>query len=396
MAPPVRVAYILPYLVRGGTEKQVRELAARIDRRRFDPVVIAAAGGGELETEFVRMGVPVQVLGFQGLSPQGGKGWESLRDVAACIRRAAALLRKERVGIVHSYLPAANFVASIAGTMAGVPVRIVSKRALARDKVRYPYATWIESAGNLFARAIMVNSAAVKKDVVENERFWGRKIRLIYNGIDVCVPPAEPIARLVPDLPDLAGNPVVTYVANLFSYKGHRDLVRAARAVVDEFPSVRFLLVGRDAGAMDAVREEIASLGLGRHVVLTGPRRDADGIIAASDLVVHPSHEEGFSNVILEAMAAGKAVVAARVGGVPEAVEDGVTGILVPARDPPAMANALLSLLRDPVRARAMGEAGRRRAADRFSIGKMVTEVERLYERLRSGVGVGAENDRST
>ncbi|MBI5420541.1 MAG: glycosyltransferase [Deltaproteobacteria bacterium] len=379
---PVRVAYVLPYLVLGGTEKQVCELVARIDRRRFEPIVIGAAGGGALEPEFARMGVPVRILGYRGLTPQRGMGWRSLRDAAACIFHMAALLRRERVGIVHSYLPAANFVAAAAGKIAGIPARVVSKRALSRDRKRYPYASWIENAGNLLANTVMVNSTAVEKDVMENERFWNGKIRLVYNGIDTALPGPEPIERLLPEAAGSEGAPVITYVGNFYPYKGHSDLINAARIVVEELPSAQFVLVGRDAGCLPAIREEIAALGLGSRFILAGSRHDAAGIIAASTLVVHPSHEEGFSNTILEAMAAGKAVVATAVGGNPEAVVDGETGILVPPRDPPAIAAALLSLLRNPDRAQAMGEAGRRLVRERFPMEKMVRGVERLYATL--------------
>jgi glycosyltransferase involved in cell wall biosynthesis len=105
----------------------------------------------------------------------------------------------------------------------------------------------------------------------------------------------------------------------------------------------------------------------------------------AADLVVHPSHEEGFPNTILEAMAAGKAVVATNVGGIPEAVMDGETGILVPPRRPDRLAEALLALLNDPERAARMGKAGRRRVVDAFPLGKMVREVEEMYDRLLEG-----------
>ncbi len=152
--------------------------------------------------------------------------------------------------------------------------------------------------------------------------------------------------------------------------------------MADEFPSVRFLLVGRDAGAMETVRSRIAALGLERNVLPVGLRKDAARIAAAADFVVHPSHEEGFSNTVIEAMAAGKAVVATNVGGNPEAVVDGETGILVPPRDPVSLAAAIISLLREPERARSMGAAGRLRVCERFETGKMAGKMERIYEEL--------------
>ncbi len=180
---------------------------------------------------------------------------------------------------------------------------------------------------------------------------------------------------------------VILYVANLFPYKGHLDLVEAAAAVTARFPKAHFLLAGREEGTGGQVRRRIEELGLQEQVRLLGPRDDVPALMAAADLVVHPSHEEGFSNTILEAMSAGKAVVATAVGGIPEAVEDGVTAILVPSRSPERLAEVLVSLLTDPARARAMGEAGRRRVRERFPLEKMVRGIEGLYDELLSGRG---------
>jgi glycosyltransferase involved in cell wall biosynthesis len=178
---------------------------------------------------------------------------------------------------------------------------------------------------------------------------------------------------------------VVTYVANFYGYKGHADLIEAAGSVAREIPDVLFLLVGRDAGAMAEARNQIARLGLENHVVLAGARADTTGIFAASTLAVHPSHQEGFPNAVLEAMAAGKAVVAAASGGTVEAMEDGRTGILVPPCNPDALAEALLRLLRDPARAQRMGEAGRERVQAEFSLERMVRSYQDLYDELLAG-----------
>jgi glycosyltransferase involved in cell wall biosynthesis len=133
---------------------------------------------------------------------------------------------------------------------------------------------------------------------------------------------------------------------------------------------------------MASVRDRIEAHGLSGNVLLTGERDDAARIIASSTLVAHPSHTEGFSNTILEAMAAGKPVVATDAGGIPEAVVDGVTGIIVPVGNAGKLADALLALLRDPDRARAMGQAGRKRVLERFTMGRMIEGMERFYERL--------------
>jgi glycosyltransferase involved in cell wall biosynthesis len=178
---------------------------------------------------------------------------------------------------------------------------------------------------------------------------------------------------------------VVACVSNFYPYKGHAELVEAAARVVPRFPGSTFLLVGRDSGTLEATRAAVLRMGIGESVRFLGSRTDVADILRASDLFVHPSREEGFSNAVLEAMSAGLPVVAFHVGGNPEAVVHGETGLLAPARDAGALADAMVELLSDGERRKRMGEAGRARAAERFSMERMVAEMESLYESLARG-----------
>jgi len=203
----------------------------------------------------------------------------------------------------------------------------------------------------------------------------------VYNGIDAGEEPGSPsCAPSGIEVP--TGATLITYVANLREGKGHRCLVDAAEKVMAAFPKARFLFVGEEQNKTGGVRERIRMLGLEDKVLLTGRRQDVPAILRASTLVAHPGTEEGFSNAVLEAMAAAMPVVAARAGGNAEAVVDGETGILVPPGDAEGFAAAILRLLGDPPAARAMGEAGRRRVIERFSAEMMVDEIEALYAAL--------------
>jgi glycosyltransferase involved in cell wall biosynthesis len=390
-AGPVTVAYLLPRLEMGGTEKHVRDLVRGLDRERFRPVVIATAEGGPLEAAFADVGVPVYIIGYQGFTRRRGQALRRARMAVASIRTLADTLRRENAAIVHAYLPAANVLGAVAGRIAGTPRIVVSKRGLCHYKKDRPVLAFFENAANLAASAVMVNSDAVGNAVLAAERFCREKIRTIRNGIDESAffprDGGSPLtaAALCPDLPLASGSAAILYVANLFPYKGHLDLVAAASIVVSRFPAAHFLLAGREEGAGTEVKRRIEALSLQGNVHLLGPRDDVPSLMEAADLVVHPSHEEGFSNTILEAMAMGKAVVATNVGGNPEAVREGETGLLVPPRDPYALAEGILALLNDPEKARALGEAGRRRVLDRFPLKKMVGEIEEMYERLLRG-----------
>jgi len=378
----LKIAYLLPNIESGGTERHVLALAHRLDRSRFDPTLTTTSGGGSLFGEFSAL-LPVTVLG----DPQHGRHFrktptEQLRTVASLIRK----FRREKPDILHAYLPAANVIGPVAARLAGVRRVIVSKRALADYKVGFPLLQKVESLGNHLADVILVNSDAVRRDVERTERHWGGKFRKIYNGV-APIPPWSPeekeAFRRREKIPTNAH--IVLSISNFYPYKGHADLVEAIARIAPSFPEAIFLLVGRDSGMLDATRTRVRERGIERAVRFLGSRTDVADLLRASDMFVHPSREEGFSNAILEAMAAGLPVVACDVGGNPEAVVDGETGRLVPPRDPERLAGAMAELISDVSKRKIFGYAGIRRAAEQFSLDRMVEEMGSLYESLARG-----------
>jgi glycosyltransferase involved in cell wall biosynthesis len=299
------------------------------------------------------------------------------------IRELEEAFRAGSPDIVHSYLPAANVLGPVAARRAGVPRVVVSKRSLPDYKKGHPFLKRLESWGNRLSDVVMVNSDAVRREIGRTERFCKGKIRRIYNGVG----PIDPWDReRVESFRAREGlpprSPVAVCVSNFFEYKGHEDLVKAAARLTGAFPGMIYVLIGRDAGFLEATRSLARDLGILERIRFPGPRSDVPDFLRAADLFVHPSHQEGFSNAILEAMAAGLPVVACDVGGNPEAVVDGVTGRLIPPREPTALAAAMAEILADPAKGRSMGEAGRRRAIEQFSLDRMVRDIEELYETL--------------
>lgn len=377
-----KITYLLPNVESGGTERQLLSLVRRIDRDRFSLSLVTTAGGGALHGEFSAL-LPVTVFG----DPSHGRRFrtgplEHLRTVG----RLAAMFRKDRPDILHAYLPAANVLGPVAARMAGIPRVIVSKRALANYKEDFPLLRKVEPLGNRLSDVILVNSDAVRRDVERTERNWRGKFRKIYNGvapIAVWTEEERRAFRAREGIP--AGARVVLSVSNFYPYKGHMDLIEAAGYVASREPETLFLLVGRDAGTLETCRNRVRENGLGNSVLFLGSRTDIPDLLRTCDLFVHPSHEEGFSNAILEAMAGGRPVVAYDVGGNPEAIRDRETGLLVPLRNPRALADAILRLARDPELRVAMGEKGRERATEHFSMERMVREMEALYDSLMEG-----------
>jgi glycosyltransferase involved in cell wall biosynthesis len=176
---------------------------------------------------------------------------------------------------------------------------------------------------------------------------------------------------------------VIGCVAHFADHKGHRYLIEAAARVAAAVPDVRFLLVG-DGELRPQIERQIKELKIEKQVILTGFRNDIPRLLAAMDIVVLSSHLEGLGTSLLDAMAMARPVVATRVGGIPEMVEDGVTGRLVPPRDPAVLARALIELIRRPDEREKMGAAGRARMLEKFSAEAMVTATEALYLKILS------------
>ncbi|MCH7664250.1 MAG: GT4 family glycosyltransferase PelF [Chloroflexi bacterium] len=209
-----------------------------------------------------------------------------------------------------------------------------------------------------------------------------QKVMTIYNGIDIAaygkaVDRTAWLRMLSVPLDSL----VVGMVGRLVPVKDHKTFFQAARLVLDALPTVRFLVVG-DGPLESELKNDVQELGISNEVSFLGYRDDIPELMSLFDLAVISSLHESFSLVLAEANACGKAVVATRVGGIPELVEDGVTGILVPPKEPELLARAIVDLLQDSSRRQAMGLAGRARVEERFTIEKMVRSYESLYESL--------------
>jgi glycosyltransferase involved in cell wall biosynthesis len=391
----IKILFVIGTLDVGGTERQLVALATRLDRRRFQPTVCCLSAGGPLEASLRDAGIPVTVVRFRGFRPSM---WLTflfrLPAMLAELARFVRLIRAERPDIVHGLLFWAYVLAAPAARLAGVPTVLASRRSLGLFKAGKSHYLWLERVANRLTTLVIANSEAVKADAVRQEHLDPAKVLVIHNGVDLREFPAglaAPHVRRALRIPDQVK--VVAVVANFIHYKGHDAFLSAWRIVVRKLPGGLALLVG-DGPLRLALEARAAELGLADSVRFLGTRDDVPALLSSTDLVVHPSQEEGFSNAILEAMAAGRPVVATDVGGNGEAVVHGETGLLVPADDSDAMAAAVVRLLEHPAEAATFGAAGRRRVEERFDLVRTVREYERLYGRLASapapsGSGLG-------
>jgi glycosyltransferase involved in cell wall biosynthesis len=365
---PVRVLFVIGTLDIGGTERQLVALATRLDRGRFAARVCCLEHEGPLAKDLREAGIPVDEIPFRGLS--------ATRNPVAVMRRfreLVFLMRKVRPTIVQTFLPHANALGVLAARLARVPFVLIGLRGL---DPAIPF--WGSLAGRL-AHLAVANAEAVGAHAVRSQGLPAAKVRVVRNGLDIQAFDQAAHHQALGLPPD----PFVVTVANpnRFKASGLLVLVEAAAAVREQMPDVRFVLVG-DGPERNRIAEAARGLGLVDRFLCVGSRGDVPAILARSVILALPSLAEGFPNVILEGMAAGKPVVATRTGGVPEAVVGGETGLLVPPGDPRALASAILAILRDPVRAKAMGSAGRDRVVREFGMDRAVRAMERLYDDL--------------
>jgi glycosyltransferase involved in cell wall biosynthesis len=368
----------------GGTEGQLLELASRLDGRRFNVLVCSLKPEGPIAREMRERGIRVVAL--------NGRGPWDLRVLYRLFR----LVRKERPEILHAFLGFANLAASLVGRLLGVPVIIWSYRDVEVWKTRTHW--MVDRMGARRVAAITCCSDAVRRFVLARLNGHASKLVTIHNGINpdaFSSPPAASRSEL--KLRD--GGFVIGTVSRLDEpKKGLAVLLQALANLAgrDGVPAWQCLLVG-DGPARERLRSLAEELGLRERVVFAGMRRDVPSLLSAMDVFVCPSLYEGFGIAIVEAMAAGRPVIASAVGGIPEIVVHEDTGLLVPPGDAVALADAIVALLAHPDRARAMGARGRARAREKFSMETAVQRHQQLYESLsarhsgRACVARGAE-----
>ena len=374
-----KVFYLVDSLDVGGTESQAVELARRIPMAGYDVTLGCLRAQGPL-LERLR-GTAVVLREFHptgGVDTPGG---------LYQLLRLSWFLRQEKFDIVHTHDLWSNLLGVPAARLAGVPAIVSSRRDLAHfDWYQGKRRVWLRRIQNL-SGVVLANATPIRDALIAEDGFVPEKLRVIHNGVDIEKFHASRDGRdhLFPGVGD---GKLIVLVGNMHTdVKGHPWLIASAPAVIREFPSTRFVLVG-DGEQRASFEQQVAGLGLEQNFLFLGRRTYIPEILACCDIAVLPSRAEGLPNAVLEYMAAGLPTIVTRVGGNIELVEDGVTGLLLPPADSPALSAALLKLLRDPGLARQMAQTGHEFTIRNFSFERLVREVDALYtELLQRGGG---------
>ena len=362
----IRVVEVLATGTNGGAQEHLYSLATRIDQSRYELSVVSLSAGSAVR-KLQRAGIPVLVI--------------DEHDDAIAVGALAAHLAEVRADVVHAHMYRAETVATRAVlALAEIGHRrpyLVSTIHSSRVRSNEDQQLLRELTPHM-DRLIAV-SKAIEHKLVDEDRTTV-PVSLIYNGVDLeRYDHQEPCCTLPEEFGMEPGSQIVGVVARLEAEKGHPTLIEAWPQVLRAVPDAYLLVVG-EGSRRDALEAQARELRVAHRVVFTGRRDDVPAVTAALDVAVLPSYREAQGLTILEAMALSRPVVASDVGGIPEMIEHGVTGLLVPPHDPDALAAAIIRLLRDHPYADVLARAGHDMVHDRFCVELMVRAVETIYD----------------
>jgi glycosyltransferase involved in cell wall biosynthesis len=364
----IRVLYLHHVMQISGAENSLLLLLRHLDRARVIPLFAGPAAGPFPEALILER-VPVFPIPFGPLRDVSG--------LVRSVRRAEALIREHRIDLVHANGPQTNVCAGLVGRLTGIPAIWHARNLL------YGNMWDVDRILAVLATRIICNSEAVR------ERFrggaaWGKSVTIL-NAVDTREfnpgIPREPFRAELGIPPDV---PAVGIVGRIGLGKGHAHFVEAAIRLLTGGSPGQFLIIGdtlfpEDAPRIDAIRRRIKETGLEDRIRLVGLRRDIPHVMRAVDILVLASDAEPCGRVLFEAMASGTAIVATNTGGTPEIVRHDHEGLLVPPRDPSALAGAIDALIREPGRRARLGEAGVARVRAEFAVERYVARTLEVY-----------------
>jgi glycosyltransferase involved in cell wall biosynthesis len=353
-----KIVHIITSLNFGGAERMLFDLARGLKDSGLEVSVVTVVGGGPLVSDFEETGVPVKIF--------RKKGKIGFRVVWKIWR----FLRRERPAIVHTHLFGGDTWGRIAAILARVPVIVSTEHNTNLDEGGFK--RFVKKFLSLFTKRIVAVSEAVKKYSITVDRIKEKKIEVILNGI--------PLGNFL-EIPEkrFGSPPVIGVIGRLEKQKGHEYLFEALN-VLKAVPWT--LWVVGDGSLKNNLERLAKDLDLRERIIFLGARRNIPELLSQIDIFVMPSLWEGLGLALLEAAAAAKPIVASNVGGVPEIIKDGETGILVLPKNVKSLADGLEHVLLGAAEAKEMGVRARKFVSEKYGVERMVGDYEKLYRDL--------------
>jgi len=378
----IRVGYVTATLDPGGSEKQMIALAERLPKDEFETTFLLFQETGALLARARASGSRVVGIARDTSLSRHGPVDRLLRGVRFTVGLSSAL-RRIRLDVVDAWLFHAYVAAGLTRPITRVPALVAGRRSLPDSKgARTPFDGLLTRMASRAADKIVANSEAVRFASIKTDGDDARKVRVIRNGVEV-LPLLSPAERdQIRARWGVHGDGiVVASVANYKPRKGLEELVDSVAQLARAGLEPELVLIG-EGSSREGLLERARSQGVADSVRLVGYDARPEWTIGAADIAVHASESEGLPNAVLEAAAAGRPVVATRVGGTPEIIDDGQTGLLVPPGHAQALSVAVATLIRDASLRERLGAAARARMVTEFSMDRMVAEYAQLYRSL--------------
>lgn len=362
----INVVHLVEELTIGGLERVLTTIVLNLNKEKYNVSVWCLREGGFFADRLVKEGIEVKILYLS-----------SSRNPVS-IYKLYKLFKIHKFDIIHTHAYSAGTIGRVSAFLAGIPV-IISHNHSVYDYYhkRYHFVEWFLS---LITDRIICVSDIVNRFTNETQRINAGKLITIHNGIDSEYNvPEEKTARLRKEFGIPAEHSVICTVAHMEEHKGIKYLLESASLLLQSRNDVNFLIVGNGSLKED-LEKMCVVLNIKKEVIFAGERSDIPEILSLMDIFILPSLREGLGLSILEAMSYSKPVVATNVGGISEVVKDGISGILVPPKDPEALYSAIVDLLDDKEKQKTMGFSGKRICNERFSSKTMVGRIEELYD----------------
>jgi glycosyltransferase involved in cell wall biosynthesis len=353
----------------GGTETMLLRFLERVDQSQFEVYVSAFFPGGELLEEASKRGGKFVL--FNITNPA------NVFQLFSALIKLVRFLNNNKIDIIHLYGFWINIGGRFAAKLAKVPIIITGQRT--EDNWRNVFHSFLDRFTSRWVDLYISVFNKGKELLIRRDRIPENKIVVIHNGIDLDW--ANSIERSNENFPTIG------MIAAFNHFKAQDVLIRAAPKILEKFPQAKFILAG--CGCTEKkMSEMISNFGLNRHFSVPGFVKDTRQILSQLDIFVLATHSEGFPVSILEAMSVGIPVVASNVGGIPELIENGTTGILVEPNNFDQLASAIIEILENQAKAKRMGEAAKERVKKYFSIEQMMAQLESIYLNLAVKKGV--------
>lgn len=380
-----RIVYVIGSMGLGGAEKHIVNVASELKKQGWDPHFFLIIHGGPLSKTLEENNIPIHSVEFPNWFPAIIKHKKTRFAIVHLFSFFMFIYKywKIRPDITHFFLPTAYILGGIASLLSPVKARIMSRRSLNDYKQEQPISFFVEKRLHKFMDVICGNSKAILEQL-KVEGVDSSKLQLIYNGVDAKKYHPNHDKTIYREKLGIPKDALVfVIIANLIPYKGHVDLINAFGKIKNDIGQDWVLLcLGRDDGIQSALYAETQKFNIENNILFLGSQSNVEDYLIASDVGILSSHQEGFSNAILECMSSGLPMVVTDVGGNAEAVINEKQGFVVPHHNPLALSEAILKLAHDKKLRDKMGKSARDRALNTFDIDSCINQYNKMYTKL--------------